>query len=129
MSKVRVSSTGGDDQVVVEKFIRVELNLATLKVDARCLSQQHGNILVFPENMADRIGNFTGRKCGGSNLIEKRLKCVVIAAINESNTNVCFGKRARSIKPAEARTDDHDMRNGFCNLHVQCVPPRLDSQE
>src|SRR5262249_11400942 len=62
------------------------------------------------EDRPDRRCDIAGREARGRNLIEQRLKEVIIVAIDDRHVERRVGKPLGGGEPAEAGADDHDAR-------------------
>ena len=71
------------------------------------------------QNRANRCGNFARRKTGRGDLIEQRLKCVMISAIYDSDLRSGADQRFGCVQPTEARSyDHHAIVAVMCSLAV-----------
>ena len=87
-SKIRVGCAGGHDEVVVGDLgAAAERDLAGLHVDAGYLIHQHLGVVVLAQDGADGLRNVGGRQHRQSDLVKQRLKCVVIAAVDEGDVD------------------------------------------
>jgi len=60
----------------------------------------------MPENPADRRRDVAGRQRGGGDLIEERLKDVVVVAIDKGDADGRSRERSCRIQTAEPAADD-----------------------
>jgi hypothetical protein len=58
----------------------------------------------------DRICDIRGRQSRGRNLIEQRLKQMIVAPIDYGYIRLRAAQRPRRIEATEARANDHDVR-------------------
>ncbi len=77
-------------------------------------SQEHGRVALAAQDVAQRRGDRGRGQPGGRHLVEERLKCVVIAAIDQQDVHGGGAQGTRGGKAAEATADDDDP--GLC-LH------------
>src|ERR1700734_3218359 len=62
------------------------------------------------ENATDGLGDVRGREDGEGYLVKKRLKDVVVAAVNDGEIDGQFAQRAGCVDSCEASADDDDAR-------------------
>jgi hypothetical protein len=81
---VRGLRTHGDDQRIVFEAGAVSEPYALGKrIEIDDLTQQDARIVLAAQDAAQRCGNLTGQQRAGRDLIQERLKEVIIASINE----------------------------------------------
>jgi hypothetical protein len=110
--EVRVARPRGQDQVVVRHApgaVR-QHDFLRRRVDRRDLLQQHLRIGLIPQHRADRVGDVRRRERRRCDLIEQRLKEMVISAVDHRHSHRRFRQRLRRLQPAEPAADDHDVR-------------------
>ena len=69
--------------------------------------------MLIRERRADRIGNIARVQRRGGDLLEQRLKQVVVAPIDQGHGDGRVGELARGRQAAEATPDDHDVRSAL----------------
>ena len=82
----------------------------------------NSHIALFPKQMANRRGDVARRQRGSRDLVEQRLKEVVIRPVNQSDANRCVPQGAGRGEPAETTAHDHHMwqwmlRHGVVRIH------------
>ncbi len=76
----------------------------------------------FPRMPRTGRGNVRRRKGGGRDLIEERLKKVVVGAIDDRHVDRFVGQAFGRLEAAEAGTDDDDVRVGrFWGFHGRMI--------
>src|SRR6267143_6211995 len=76
--------------------------------------EQHLDVLLPPQNPADRRRDVAGRERRGRDLIEERLKEMVIVAIEQRDAYVGTRQRASGVQAAKPAAYDNDGRDsGF----------------
>ena len=81
----------GYNEIIVKNrhvlpVFRIDKDTAPDLIDTDDFTENHRSIALFPYNAPERKGNLPGCQCGGSNLIEERLKHVMIGSINENDS-------------------------------------------
>src|SRR5215472_3852543 len=71
----------------------------------------------------DRLGNIGRRQRRGRDLIEKRLKQVVVVAVDDGDLDGRARQRSGGLEPGKACADNHDMRTRGSH----CRPPLTKS--
>jgi len=89
------------------------IEAALRQVDAGHLDHAKIEILLAPENGANRLGDLLGLEAGGRDLIQQRLKQMVVVAIEKNDLNGRAAERARDSQAAEARADNDDYPVSF----------------
>src|ERR1700734_2537942 len=84
------------------------VNRARTQIDGRDLRQHHCEILLLLLNLANRGGDLGGRENRGRHLVEKRLKDVVIAPIDQNDIRIASFQRPRRCDSGKAAADDYD---------------------
>ncbi len=79
-------------------------------IDTRDLRHANSHIALFPEQMANRRGDVARRQHGSRDLIEQRLKEMVIRAVNQRHANRRVSQGAGGGQSSETAADDHHMR-------------------
>src|SRR6185312_10821681 len=103
-------------QVVEGDFKIWKLDNFSSEVKAHNLVHDHFDIFAAAQYPADRRGNFAGRNSSGGNLIQQRLKCVVVPAIDESNSHWQLRQIASCFEPAESSANHYYAR--FIFVHA-----------
>ena len=70
------------------------------------------------EKIADRPGDLRGRERGSRDLVQKRLKQVMIAAIDHGDADRRPGKGANGLEPAVSGADHDHMMTVQGRVHV-----------
>ena len=113
VAEVRMRSAGGDDEVIkCELRSRGTSNGTRCGVDANDFIHEHGGVGLVAEDGADGLGYVGGREDGEGDLIEQRLKGVVVAAIDEGNVDGQVGESTRGVEARKAATDDEHAGAG-----------------
>jgi hypothetical protein len=59
------------------------MHRSSLGVDVDHLIHQHFHVSAIPKDTSDRLGNISRRQSGQGNLVQQRLKSVVIAPVDQ----------------------------------------------
>jgi hypothetical protein len=112
-AEVTVTGAGGKDQKVVPhghvQPVRVGYEDTFLVLVHICdLSQDHGRVFLLPENRTDWKANLTGRQNRRRDLVEQRLKQVVIRTIDQENLCWCLAESLGGRQPTKPSTNNDD---------------------
>jgi hypothetical protein len=91
-----------------------------LLVHADDLPEDHGRVLMFPENPADRRADLPGTEDRSRHLVKQRLKHVMIVPIDQDDARWRLPKRLRGGQAAKAAGDNDDV--GYVIHHGTCRP-------
>src|SRR5262249_345907 len=80
-------------------------------------SKKHGWVCLCPQNAADGRADLPGRKNRSRHLVEKRLKQVVIGAVNQNDTRRGALERLGGRQAAKAATNDHNNREMLAHIY------------
>jgi hypothetical protein len=70
---------------------------------------QNTDVFLVPKNEPDRRGDVTRRQDGRGDLIEQRLKQVVVVTVHQGDLHVRARKPAGTRKSGEPGSDDDDV--------------------
>lgn len=110
LAEIAVTRSGREDEVVVWHTLLTEDHHMLPRVDAGHRAQQHTHVEEIAEQPAHRRGNVAWRKARRRNLIEQRLKQVIVMAVDERHLHRNAAQPRRAGKSTESRTHDHDSR-------------------
>src|ERR1700722_2139384 len=79
-----------------------------IQIDGRNIGEHHREIFLFLPELAKRRGDVGGGDDGGCDLVEQRLKDVVVAAVDQYDLGIGVPQRVCRGNPGKAATDDHD---------------------
>ena len=109
MSEISVSRACGQNERVVWQGVAIfEQNAMCAFVDAGHRGEQGGDVMARAQQVPDRPGDFRRCKRGCCDLIEQRLKQVMVAAVDERDVHRCACEVVRRFKSAKSPADDHD---------------------
>jgi hypothetical protein len=97
-----------DDQRIVSELAVGELKPFLGKVEVDDLGEQHRDVSTALEDRPEGMGDVGGRQATGRDLIEKRLKEVEVAPIDERDSDRRAAKSLGGVEAAEAPADDDD---------------------
>ena len=117
MAEIGVRRAGRDDQRVVGDRARSDQDAPPRGIDAGHLRHQHGRVRLLAQDVPDRPGDIGRRQRGGRDLIEQRLKAVVVLRSITVTSTGARGERLRRFQPAEAGADDDDVGS---TVHDRC---------
>jgi hypothetical protein len=100
---------GGDDQGVEPDLAVREEHLLPRDVDRARLGEEHGRVLLSPQDPPDRRGDVRGGELGGGDLIEEGLEEVVVLPVEERDADRRATERARGVETAETAAEDDDV--------------------
>ena len=113
MAEVGVPGPCGNDQVIVRNFKIGQIDEFSSEIKAHDFVHYDFNIPAAAENPANRRGDLSGRNSGSRDLVEERLKCVVVSAINESDLDRQLRELASCFETAESGANYHYPRAIF----------------
>ena len=114
MAEIGVPGAGRQHQrIEVDGRSVIEPDASRVLVDGLDRSEQRRHVPALAQEMPDRPGDLRRRERGGRDLIEKRLKQMMIAAVDEGDADRRPGKPMNGFEPAESGADDdHVMGAG-----------------
>ena len=107
--EVRMRRAAGEDQIVVVDEAVAQHDPFSGGVDAHCLRQHHGDVLLPPQHAPQRDRDVRRAQRGRRHLVEQRLEQMMVAAVDERDPHVRTAQRTSRVEAAEAATDDHDV--------------------
>lgn len=102
MAEIGMPRAGGDDEAVIGDAPAPRDHQTRVLVDVIDLVHQHGRILLAPQYVSDRHGDLGGRQASSGDLVEQRLKKVVIAAVDDGHVDVRLLQPDRRVEAAES---------------------------
>jgi hypothetical protein len=132
MAEIGVTGAGRQHQrVEVDERTIVEPDASRVFVDGFDGGEPCRDVTTPAQEVTDRPGDLRGGERGGCDLIEKRLKQVMVATVNERDADRRSGKVTNGFEPAEPGADhDHMMgvalrwpRHGLQSLACNPRPP------
>ena len=142
MAKIAVAGTGGENQRVeadgaagnragVTRVgraaieigrIAAEANFMFRQIEARHLGHEDGKILLPLEQGPQRRGDIRRRKRSGGDLVQQRLKQMVISPIDQRDLHRRAGQMLRRPQPTKSAADDDYAMHGrvlvYCSRHA-----------
>ncbi len=120
--EIRMARAGRDDQIVVGNLVLCRPHAARLQIDRTDFGQKHLDVFVFAENTADRRCDVGRRKGCGRDLIEQRLKEMIVRAVDHRHPDRFVTEMLGRLQTAKAGADDHNARVGrFLRFHRQMI--------
>src|SRR5436305_853867 len=112
---------GGDNEVVVANFRIRKFHHAPLQIEADNFAQQNFYIFAPAQNPTDGRGYLAGRNSGSRNLIKKRLKGVMVLAVDQNDANRQFRQLASCFQATKSRANNHDTRFVIAHVRSPCA--------
>ena len=110
VAEVRIADARREDQeVVAERSGVLDSNGPAGEVDRRDLAEKHLCVFLPAKDRANGIGNVTRRQARHRDLIEKWLKEMVVAAIDDRHSHRRTAQPLGCVETAEAAADDDDV--------------------
>jgi hypothetical protein len=109
VAEVGVAGAGREDQEVVVELAVREPDAAPIGVDADDVGEQDSGVALVAEDRPDRIRDVSGRERGGRDLVEQRLKEVMVAPVDHGHADGRVGEPSRRRQPPEPGADDDDV--------------------
>ena len=83
------------------------------KIEIKDFFEQDFNILMRTQDPANGNGDFSGRDSRSRDLVEKRLKRVMIATIDQRDLHLQLGEASRGGQAAEPSADNDEPRTAM----------------
>ncbi len=109
MAEVAGAAAGGDDEIVVGQLAAGVHDPAAGQVEGGDLGHDDREIGPLAEERADRLGDVDRGEPGGGDLVEERLKQVVVLPIDDRDPREVRRKMLAERQPAETGADHDDM--------------------
>ncbi len=117
MAEIGMSRAGGEHQgIECDGGAVLQFHAAVLRIDTADRAEQRGHFLAPAHEEAYRPGDFRSRERGGADLVQQRLKQMMIALIDDGDAHVRAGQLLGRRQTAEPGADDDHMMRG-CVLH------------
>jgi hypothetical protein len=115
VSEVAVAGTRRENQIVVfdsdvGTVHGVDEHASPIGIHAGHFAEDHRRVGLLPQNSANRRCDLSRAQNGCRDLVQQRLKQMVILPVDEDDLGVGLAERFPSGQPAEATADDHDAR-------------------
>jgi hypothetical protein len=110
MAEIRMPGAGRNDQEIIWNTPIAAENLQRLFVDTGDLAEEYLCVALSMKDAADRRRNISRREASGRDLVEERLKEVVIAPIDHDDLHRLALECVCRRQSAEACADDDDTR-------------------
>ena len=108
MAEVRMGRASGHDQIVVVENVVLQDEPVGREVEPGGFGENHVGVPLPPQDPADWRGDVPGREGRHRDLIQQRLKHVVVPPIDDRHLDRRPPERPRCIQTAESATDDND---------------------
>src|SRR5262249_41045853 len=119
VAEVGVARASGDDKVVVLKFSAItQTHTSRIGVKARDLAHDHFDVPGAMQNMAQRRGDFAWCQNGGGDLIEERLKRVVVFSVDKRDIDGSACQFSGCRQATETSADDYYPRSFHLTFHL-----------
>jgi hypothetical protein len=105
-----VRGSGRDYEVIVFERAVGDDNAMFGEIDVLHFGEEYLNVVVSGKDLADGNGDLRGRNECGGHLIKKRLECVVVLAVDESDMNGSVAECLGGEQTTKAAADDDYMR-------------------
>ena len=100
---------------------RARADATPVLIDGGDFTQEHGRIPLLAEDVANRRSDLPRREFRRRDLIEQRLKEMVIRAVDQNHIGRCTTQGLGGREAAEAAADDDD--SCACVAHGSVEPP------
>src|SRR5208282_3212609 len=108
VAEILVARAGGDHERVVVNRAVAQDEAAIRGVEPNGFAEKHLCVSLLLEDVSQRRGDVRGRKSARGDLIEQRLKQMVVAAIDQRHVHRRALEAKRGAQPAEAAAQDYD---------------------
>ena len=103
----------GYDEIVVRNAYIFQFDGFVFQVKTHRLSHENPYVFVTAHNAPHGRGDIAGRESGRRNLIQERLKGMVVLAVHQSHPHRQLAQRARRIQSSEPRAQNQNMRTSI----------------
>src|SRR5437870_10343468 len=110
MSEIRMPRAGCDNEIIVIEFAIDRFHFLRIDVDRLNFGQDHLDVLACAQNRAYWRRNVGRRKRSGCDLIEQRLKQMVVRPVDYGDADRFTRKLLGGLESAKAGTDNYDVR-------------------
>src|SRR5262249_53861826 len=116
------------NQVVIGYVSVLQEDLFVERIDCGHMCEKNPGVTLPAQRRPDGVSNVTGVQCSGGHLVQKGLKQVVIATINEGELHWGAFQSTGRIETTEPTSNDHDMGDvPVIGVIGHCVSPLLFS--
>ena len=110
VAEIGIGCAAGHQQLVVGQLLAtLERDGLVRQVDATHFSQQHADIGLVTQDLAQRRRDVRRRQAGRCHLVQQRLKQVVVDAVDERDVQRRLGQGARGPEAGETAANDHQL--------------------
>jgi hypothetical protein len=121
VAEVRVPGTGGNNQIVVRiLFVGCSRDFCG-QIDCLNVSHQNFNILGILQNVPDRLSNIARRQACSGNLVEQRLKQVMVSPIDKVTAARWLAKAFAAYSPPNPPPMITTFGTEFCMRLLEIV--------
>lgn len=120
MSEIGMSSAGREDEIVVGYGSVGQGQIVRREIDGNGFREQDTRILLSAQDGTDGVRNISGGKGSRRDLIEQRLKEMMIATIDQRYLNILAAQSLRRIEPTESTANDYNPRTAS-RLHEEII--------
>src|SRR5262249_44526621 len=99
----------GEHEEVVPETAVDEHDLPRRRIDGAHLVEQDPRVTLPTQDRADRVRDVVRRERRGRDLVEQRLKEMMIPPVDERHAYRSASEPSRRIETAEPAADDHDL--------------------
>ena len=121
MAEIGMGRSRGEHQIVVGKVDLAGVDAARREVDRGHPRHGDAGILLLPQDGADRPGDVGWRQRGSGDLVEQRLKTVMVVGVDDHHVGIDIRKCLGCLQAAEAGSGDDHPRS---RLTVHALSPR-----
>ena len=111
VAEIAVRRARGNDQVIVgDRTSAFDSDRALCGIDGRDFAHEYRDVALLAKNMTYGRGNGRGRQTRRSDLIQQRLKQVMVTAVDDGDLHGPAGEYLGRFQSAEAATDNDHAR-------------------
>ncbi len=108
MVEVGMTGAGREDEVIVRELRAVQLYRPCFEVDTGHLAEQDIDVRVPAQHAPNWAGDLSGRQQRRRDLVEERLKHMIVLAVDDRDVDRLGGQRLGGRQSGEPRPDHHD---------------------
>jgi hypothetical protein len=105
----------------------VDGDLSGIEIDVHDFAKHNSRVPLVPKDVADRRSDVPLGENPRRELIEQRLKQVVIRPVDDGDLDIGAAQRFRGKESAESAADDHDLVPARGHRARRCRANRIDA--
>ena len=121
-AEIGMGRSRGEHEIVVGEIELASVHAPCRHIDPGHPRHNHADVLLVAHDGADRPGHIGGRERRRCDLIEERLKAVVVVGVDERHVDLGPGERLGRLEPAKTCAYNQHLRPLRSTLHAGLRP-------